>query len=262
MELRCLVFASLAALAAMTPLPAFAQADTGADTDARAMFDEGRRAYDEGRFEDATRAFRRAYLLSPRYQLLYNIGQSELRAGRDGRALEAFEAFLRQARPDEPHRSEVEERARILRGMGVEAESAPPEEEPVTRTQPEAEPAAVLPETPMSRSEGPGPGPWILVGTGAAALVAGAVLMGVGVSEASRVSGATDGARWADLAGSASNANVFWGVGIALAAVGLAASGVGLVWALTGSSSPSAHEGGAVTRLRLLPTGLALEGEF
>ncbi|MDQ3035657.1 MAG: tetratricopeptide repeat protein [Myxococcota bacterium] len=271
-----LVFASL--LVAQVRVPrAEAQSDVASDSEARALFSQGREAYDAERFEDAARAFRRAYLLSPRYALLYNIGQSELRAGNDALALAAFEGFLRQAPSDDPHRSEVEERARILRSMGVTAapiavEAAPAEtasspEETTTTTVTTstdetttapievADEALVVPPS----DEGPGMAPWILVGGGVAVLIAGGVLMGVGGSEASRVTGAADGSRWADLQGAADSANVMWGVGIGLAAVGLAAAGVGLVWALTGGSSSS---GEATARLRVGPMGMTLEGEL
>lgn len=260
MGARYLLSAWLLIGAALVPAPASAQSDGSADTDARAVFDDGRRAYDEGRFEDATRAFRRAYLLSARYQLLYNIGQSELRAGHDAQALQAFEAFLRHAGADDPQRAEVEERVRVLRSMGVESAPDPTTTETTTTTTTSTTETTTDTPPPPPRDEGPGVVPWILVIGGGAAIVAGAVLMGVGVSESSRVTGATDGMRWADLEGSASSANVLWGTGIALAAVGLAATGVGLVWALSGGSGSS--EGGATARLRIGPSGLGVQGEF
>jgi len=258
-----LLFTLVAGLVASAPFPVFAQEDRAADTDARTLFEEGRAAYDAGRFEDATRSFRRAYLLSPRYQLLYNIGQSELRAGHDARALEAFEAFLRQASSDDPNRSEVEERARVLRSMGVSSADAETVVETASSPAPAPEPTetaapmATTAPTPAADG-GPGIAPWILVGTGAAAVVVGGVLMGVGASESSRVTGATDGSRWADLEGAASNVNVLWGAGIGVAAVGLAAVGVGIAWAVAGGSS----ESGTTARLRVGPMGVAVEGAF
>lgn len=259
-----LLFTLVAGLVTSAPSPVFAQGDRAADTDARTLFEEGRVAYDAGRFEDATRSFRRAYLLSPRYQLLYNIGQSELRAGHDARALEAFEAFLRQASSDDPNRSEVEERARVLRSMGVRSADAEGDTVAVTASSPAPTPEPMETAAPMATTAptategGPGVAPWILVGTGAAAVVVGGVLMGVGASESSRVTGATDGSRWADLEGAASNVNVLWGAGIGVAAVGLAAVGVGIAWAVAGGSS----ESGPTARLRVGPMGLAVEGAF
>lgn len=93
------------------------------DEQARAHFEAGGTAYTEGRFEDALRLFRRAYELSARPEMLYNIGQSLDRLRRDQEALDAFEAYLGQE-PDTPHRPQVERRIAILRrGLGQEPES-------------------------------------------------------------------------------------------------------------------------------------------
>jgi tetratricopeptide (TPR) repeat protein len=105
----------------VTTSVAHAQTDASSDAEARRLYGEARTAFEAGDFDTAVRNFRRAYLLSPRFALLYNIGQAELRAGHDALALEAFEAFLRQAPADDEHRGEVEERARMLRSMGVQA---------------------------------------------------------------------------------------------------------------------------------------------
>ncbi|MCS6858605.1 MAG: tetratricopeptide repeat protein [Sandaracinaceae bacterium] len=111
-----IVFLSLVVL----PLsPVRAQLAEDNDALARRLFEEGRRLFQSGDFSASARAFRRAYLLSPRPGLLYNLALAELRAGNDALALEAFEGFLRQAPPDDPHRSEVSERVRVLRSMGV-----------------------------------------------------------------------------------------------------------------------------------------------
>ena len=253
---------ALVVVASVTPSPAAAQTDRAADVDARTLFAEGRAAYDEGRFEVAVRAFRRAYVLSPRPELLYNIGQAELRAGHDDRALQAFEGFLRQAPEDAPQRSEVQERVTVLRGMGVVPSTAP-------ETEPTAEPEEAAPEeaavTPVASDAQPSSGgdvaPWIVFGVGAAVLVAGGVMMGVGVSEAQRVTDAPTGSRWVDLQGAADNANILWGVGIGAAALGSprrapASSGVS---PRVGSSS--GETSGATARLRIGVGMLSIEGE-
>ncbi|MBX3274489.1 MAG: tetratricopeptide repeat protein [Sandaracinaceae bacterium] len=243
--------------------PAAAQGGS-ADTDARAAFEEGRAAYDAGEFEAAVRGFRRAYLLSPRFALLYNIAQAELRAGNDALALEAFEGFLRQAPPDDERRGEVEERVRVLRGMGVRAASSPE-----VRAE---EPAPAMPEARVeaararaeaiaaARSDGGGadPAPWIVLGAGGALAVAGAVLLGVGAGEAGRVTGAPDGARWSELEGVASGAEAMWAAGFVLLGVGAAAMVAGLAWGIAGSGGGER----ASARLRVLPGGARIEGTF
>jgi hypothetical protein len=120
-SLLVLLVLFLPAAGLATTSAAHAQTDASSDAEARRLYGEARSAFEAGEFDAAVRSFRRAYLLSPRYALLYNIGQAELRAGHDALALEAFEAFLRQAPADDEHRGEVEERARMLRSMGVQA---------------------------------------------------------------------------------------------------------------------------------------------
>jgi tetratricopeptide (TPR) repeat protein len=212
-------------------LPSLASAqDVSGDAEARMEFERGRVEYAAGHFDEAVRLLRHAYVLSPRYGLLYNIGQAELRAGHNALALEAFEGFLRQAPADEAQRSEVEERVRVLRGLSA---------------------------APVSPSEPASPAPWVVVGIGGAVLIAGGVLMGVAQSEASRVTGAPPESSWASLSSARDNAITFWGVGIALLGVGAVAAGVGIVWGTVGSNSR-----GPSAQLRLLPTGLSLEGSF
>lgn len=217
-------------------LPVSAQSDRVPDAEARAQFDTGRAAYDEGRFEDAAHAFRRAYVLSPRYQLLYNIGQAELRAEHNERALAAFEGFLRQAPEDNPHRSEVQERVNVLRGMGVRptAEDTADQEAPA----PEASPSEAPAVEPSGKSK---LGPWIMIGAGAAGVITGAALMGVGMSKAQEVADAPVGSRWGKLEDTADTANLFWGLGIGTSVVGLVAVGGGIVWAIAGSNTGSSE---------------------
>lgn len=222
--------------------PASAQSNTRSEAEARERFAAGLRAYDAAEFDVAVREFRRAYLLSPRFELLYNIGQAELRAGNDALALEAFEGFLRQAPDDHPLHGEVAERVRVLRGLGVEpAREGGPSE------------AAARPA-----GGGVDPAPWIVLGIGAAVIASGAVLMGVGFSEGERVTNTPDGASWAEVQSIAASADAMWAAGIALLGVGAAAAVTGLVWALAGSPSRTA----ANARLRLGPTSLSLEGAF
>jgi tetratricopeptide (TPR) repeat protein len=248
------------ALAWLTPIAiTHAQRDTSADVEARAQFALGREAYDAGRYEDAVRAFRRAYILSPRFTLLYNVGQAELRVGDDARALEAFEGYLRQAPADDPHRTEVEERARQLRATGVVAATQPEDEEDDDRAaEADAPPDAAPPADVHPASGSTDLAPWLVLASGGVVAIVGAVLMGVGFSDAQRAWSAADGSPWSDVAGATSDANVFWGAGIALAAIGLAAAGAGLVWGIAGSGESA----GSTVRLELGPAALRLEGSF
>jgi len=73
--------------------PGLAYGETPAQR-ARGLFEEGRRAFDEGRFSQALERFEEAYALSGRPELLYNVGLAADRLRDDARALEAFEGYL------------------------------------------------------------------------------------------------------------------------------------------------------------------------
>lgn len=84
------------------------------DQEARTLYEAGRVAFEEERFEDALGYFEQSYDLSGRPELLYNMGSVADRLRRNAVALEHFEAFL-EAMPDAENRPMVEERIRILR---------------------------------------------------------------------------------------------------------------------------------------------------
>lgn len=86
------------------------------DEEARTIFEAGRLAYAGGRFDNALEYFERAYALSQRSVLLFNIGAAADRLRRDDRALEAFEAYL-EAMPEAPNAAQVRSRIRVIRGF-------------------------------------------------------------------------------------------------------------------------------------------------
>ena len=135
------------------------------DEEARSLFQAGRTAFGDGRFADARDYFRRAYELSGRAELLYNVGTAEDRLRNDEAALEAFEAFL-AAQPEAPNRAEVEGRIAVLRdAIASRAPAAAPTVPP-------------LPPLP------PPPGPTVLWTwiAGAAAVATGATAIGLWVA--------------------------------------------------------------------------------
>jgi tetratricopeptide (TPR) repeat protein len=109
------VFGLVALMSVGVVAAAHAQApDASRDAEARGLFEAGRAAFNDGRFEDALGYFRRAYELSGRADLLYNIGNTADRLRREGEALDAFEQYLREV-PSSPNRREVEGRVRVMR---------------------------------------------------------------------------------------------------------------------------------------------------
>ncbi len=81
---------------------------------AREQFLNGRAAYDEGRYDDALAAFERAFELSPRPALHYNIGLAHDRLRHDADALEHYETYLREVE-NPPQQVQVEARIAALR---------------------------------------------------------------------------------------------------------------------------------------------------
>lgn len=148
------------------------------DAEARHLFSAGRLAYDEGRFEDALQNYQRSYELSGRPELLFNIGMAADRLREDGKALEAFRAYL-NAVPDAPNRARVEERIRVLERTQASVLPAPsPEPEPAS---PAVEIVVAKPSPPSSPSDRPSLASrwwfWTAIGVGVAAVAVTAVVI-------------------------------------------------------------------------------------
>lgn len=107
----------------------------------------------------------------------------------------------------------------------------------------------------LARAASPSPAPWILFGAGGAAAIAGAILLGVGVADASRVTNAPRGTEWAELEDAYGRAPALQGVGAVLAGLGLAAVGAGLGWAIADTESQP-------TRVVIGPGSISLGGSF
>ncbi|MCC6215854.1 MAG: tetratricopeptide repeat protein [Polyangiaceae bacterium] len=214
------------------------------DAEAKALFQAGRAAYEAGRFEDALGHFQRAYELSGRSALLYNVGLAADRARKDDVAIQAYERFL-AAEPESSLRGEVEARLGLLKRARDERER--PARPRASRPAP-ADPA---PEDGGSR----GWMPWAVAGGGAAFVVTGGVLLTLGLSARSRVVDARDGARWSELASDADAAPLLLGGGAALLVGGVAAAVGGVVWA-------TRKESGAETALVVGPGAFLVRGRF
>ncbi len=91
----------------------------GADeADARRLFEQGRVAYEEGRFEEALRHFEAAMALvrdvRVRVLMVLNIARAHDRLGHRAEAIDAYEQYIRLM-PDGPRASEVRARIAALR---------------------------------------------------------------------------------------------------------------------------------------------------
>lgn len=172
--------ASLALLLTALGTPAAAQEEAAHEEEpvdtqasAREAFESGRAAFAAGRFDEAVAQFRRAHGISGRFELLYNIGQSEVRLGHDAEAIAAFEGFLRLAPAGHDNRAEVEERLASLSALAAQAAPRDPSvvDAPPPQPEPRPEPASV-------RSPLVVPGAVVLA-VGVAGVVAAVVLGGV-----------------------------------------------------------------------------------
>jgi tetratricopeptide (TPR) repeat protein len=247
-----------ASIAAFAPT---VRAQTGRDAEARALFEAGQVAFGDGRYENALDYFRRSYDLSHRPELLYNIGTTSDRLRLDRDALAAFEQYLTEL-PQADNRGEVEARIVVLRravaaavpAETVETDAAdtsprmPPRDEVIGR-----EPLPPPPVPPRS----PSVVPWVIVGIGAAAAIAGAVLVGVAAADVSSVENAARGTAWTSVRDAYGQSEALSIAGFVLLGVGAAAIAAGLGWGIV-----EIGEGDQTARVSLGPGSLSIAGTF
>jgi tetratricopeptide (TPR) repeat protein len=190
------------------------------------LFDEGAKAYREGRFQDAVQHLERAYALNPDPLLLYNLARAYEGLGADASALDAYGRYLEQS-PRAKDREVVQKRIETLRGRLAERETLARQRdaerrraEAALREKAEADARA----RDAAESARPRAIPWVVAGVGLVALGAG-VAFGVASrdSRASAVasSAAGEATRNLDRARSFSTvANVAFVTGGAITAAG------------------------------------------
>jgi tetratricopeptide (TPR) repeat protein len=167
--------------------PSSAESTDRTDAEARARFNAGRLAFEAGRYHDALRDFLRAYELSGRPGLLYNVAATYARLDRPRDALDYFARYLAEV-PDAPQRSEVEARMEALQAaLDTEA----------------SQPAQTAPLPPVSPTDAlnrePARWPFVLVGTGAALAVGGATLLGLALRAKNHVEHPPANSTWREL---------------------------------------------------------------
>jgi hypothetical protein len=163
-----------------TPGKAHAQ-DPEANS-ARDLYEQGVRAYEVGDFETAVAAFERAYTLSRRAALLFNVAQAERLAGPTHceRALAAYQRYASEE-PNASNAAEVEQRIVEMKACSDAQRSAAPRAQPGQADLPRsaaAEPAkpALPPPAPPLQSR---VGPFVTLGAGAVVAASGAVVYAV-----------------------------------------------------------------------------------
>jgi tetratricopeptide (TPR) repeat protein len=169
------LWACLASGTVSAQTPPAADGSAQNDEAARRNFKVGSAAFEAGQYEDALRYFERAYALSPRPELLYNIGQAADRLRQDERAIEALEGYL-AALPNAPNYDEVENRVAALKRVRDQQQAAPT---PLPAVTLEPESAAQPVSTPVDEAEAK---PWFKkwwVWTTVGVIVAGGVTTAV-----------------------------------------------------------------------------------
>lgn len=113
------------------------------DEGARPMFEMGRRAYEDGRYEEALDAFQRVFVLTGHPAMLVNIANAHVRLGEDKRAAASLEQYLALV-PDAADRLAIEARISALYAQADTAPlvAAPPAPNPPPQSASEPPPPA------------------------------------------------------------------------------------------------------------------------
>jgi len=223
--------------------------------EAKKAFAVGTRSYANGEFNSALASFRRAYELTGSPDLLYNIATVSDRMRRDEEALEAYEGYL-EARPKSVDREHVASRIDVLRAAIEARRRAELDAEIEARSAAIEAAARVKAERPLTHHVGPGPGPWITIGVGGAAIVTGAVLVGLGQRDQKSVQNAAPGSSYSMVEEMADRGPRRTKAGVLL--MGLGGAGVigGIIWQLTGGHDE------AMPEVSIGPTGISVKGRF
>jgi len=180
------------ALLALFAQPALAQdaqaARAATEAEARNVFEAGEVAFTAGRYADALVYFRRAYTLSQRPALLFNIALCQDRLREDDAAIEAYERYL-AAVPRAANRAEVDSRLDALRAARARRAQAAVSPANVARAANETSanapavpgPAPTAPDSPDAASHAVYETWWFWTIVGAV-VVGGAVGVGVALS--------------------------------------------------------------------------------
>lgn len=277
---RC-VAVSLALGCAAVGVSGSAQAQASekaaADRRARELYEQGDTAYAEGRYEEAYKAFKEAYDLSGRSQLLYNVSNSLERLGRYEEAAAALEKYLKSGKARD--KDVVEKRlANLQKRVEEQREQERLAKEEQERKDREAEEKRKKELEEAKRR--PRPNVWgdkrdeksgsvlpiILIGSGVAALAAGGVFGGLTLaarSDAER--GCTGGLCGSDARDALDREKTFGLVADICFVSGVVLGGAGVVLLVTGGKGDDPKKrGAAATRVGLAPLGAggALVGTF
>ena len=262
----CLVLVALPVAAQDAEAEAETEAEGEADGDAapapderaRAYFVLGRSAYDAGNYEEAITQFERAYELSQRSDLLFNLYQGHHRAGNLAPAVDYLERYLEEGSPDDLQRGTLTERLTNLRQQleQQQAQEAREAEEAERRRQEELEQTRAAAQSHSMRNAG-----IAVLSIGVAAGAMFGVFAGLAAKEDGDLEDTCSPVCSGDEVSKLRSFNRGADVSLGLAGVGIV---TGVVLLLVAPSS----DGGSDERARVQPllgpttAGLGLEGRF
>ncbi len=154
------------------------------DARARKLYEKGDKAYAEGRYQDAADAFEKAYELSGRSLLLFNLGNAYERLDRYQDAAEALDRYLPDAKPKE--QDAIAKRIDNLKKRAKQAQEQQQQKQEAEQAKAHETKAAhektKPPEQPPAQTGSPPTLGYVLLGTGGAALVVGGVFGALALS--------------------------------------------------------------------------------
>ena len=225
--------------------------------------------YAKGKYDRAIGSWTDAYSFDCRaHRLLINIGNGYEKIGQTGKAIKAFETYIERM-GDKAERTIVDKVANLQQMIRTAPAPAPPPPPP--------------PSGDNDADGGAGAAPWVLVGTGGAAAIAGAVLLGVGAGKFSdakelcptrnaegKLVCPDDDQVSTDLG---NTGTVMMNAGGVVLGIGLAAAAAGVLWYVVGGDDDSTDAPPTTTTVRVQPWlgtttgglgfwGLGLSGSF
>lgn len=214
------------------------------------LFEKGKTAYREGRFEEAVELLTEAYALEPVPVLLYNLARAEEGKGAFAEAIAAYERYLATEK-EIPDRGAIEQKITSLRRTIEEREALAKERDEAKRRE------AEKPSMGRAEPDVASPWPWVVAAAGVGGTVAGAVLGGLALGrndEAEAAPSQSEAALARDEAeGLALGSTVLFVVGGVIA-------GGGLVWGIVDVATLDGSDEAAPAKVSLSfgPTSLSL----
>lgn len=190
------------------------------DPQARAAFDAAQEAFEAKDYAEASKQLERAYMLEPELDLLYPWAQAERNLGRCESAIDLYQKFIDGGPNQRMIDAANQNIARCEESLAAEG-TAEPVPEPAPQTDDEPPPPRVDPardeEPAAAKPVGRDVAGGVLVGLGGAAIITGAVLLGIAGKQAKATADANDNSTYLDMRDHAKTLN---GAGIGVLVTG------------------------------------------